>query len=194
MLVDDAHWLDGSSADALLFAFRRLIADPVAVILAVREGESSLLDGADLPTLRLAGPGPGRSGRAAGWPAGRAAPPELADRLHRETGGNPLALLELGEDRELADDSPPGTPLAVGTSVASVYLLRFRSLPPSARDVLVLAAASRQRRACRCSPSAASPLGLDVADLIPAEAAALIDRARCPCRVPAPARPVGHLR
>ena len=51
VLVDDAHWLDGSSADALLFAFRRLIADPVAVILAVREGESSLLDGADLTTL-----------------------------------------------------------------------------------------------------------------------------------------------
>gem|GEM_PF-1546915 len=35
VLVDDAHWLDGSSADALLFAFRRLVADPVAVILAV---------------------------------------------------------------------------------------------------------------------------------------------------------------
>ena len=55
VLVDDAHWLDGSSADALLFAFRRLTADPVAVVLAVREGESSLLDGADLTTLSLAG-------------------------------------------------------------------------------------------------------------------------------------------
>ena len=32
-----------------------LVADPVAVIVAVREGESSLLDGADLPTLQLAG-------------------------------------------------------------------------------------------------------------------------------------------
>ena len=55
VLVDDAHWLDGSSADALLFAFRRLIADPVAVVLAVRQGEPSLLDGADLPSLRLHG-------------------------------------------------------------------------------------------------------------------------------------------
>ncbi len=55
VLVDDAHWLDGSSADALLFAFRRLIADPVAVVLTVREGESSLLDGSDLATMPLTG-------------------------------------------------------------------------------------------------------------------------------------------
>ena len=37
----------------MLFAFRRLIADPIAVVLTVREGESSLIDGADLPTMRL---------------------------------------------------------------------------------------------------------------------------------------------
>ena len=55
VLLDDAHWLDGSSADALLFAFRRLVADPVAVVLTVRAGESSLLDGADLPALPLQG-------------------------------------------------------------------------------------------------------------------------------------------
>ena len=55
VLIDDGHWLDGSSSDALLFAFRRLLADPVAVVLTVREGEPSLLDGADLATLRLQG-------------------------------------------------------------------------------------------------------------------------------------------
>ena len=55
LLVDDAHWLDRSSAEALLFAARRLLADPIALVLAVREGEPSLLDGADLRTLRVAG-------------------------------------------------------------------------------------------------------------------------------------------
>ena len=55
VLVDDAQWLDGPSAEALLFAFRRLVADPIAVLIAVREGEPSLLDGADLPTLQLGG-------------------------------------------------------------------------------------------------------------------------------------------
>src|ERR1022692_3458243 len=54
-LVDDAQWLDGSSAQALLFAFRRLGADPIAVLVAVRAGEPSLLDGADLPVLPIGG-------------------------------------------------------------------------------------------------------------------------------------------
>src|SRR5690348_2135775 len=55
VLVDDAQWLDGSSAAALLFAFRRLVADPIAVLLSVRDGEPSLVDGTDLPVLRLGG-------------------------------------------------------------------------------------------------------------------------------------------
>ncbi len=59
VLLDDVHWLDGSSADALLFAIRRLVADPVAVVLTVREGEPSLLDGAGLADAAPDRPGPG---------------------------------------------------------------------------------------------------------------------------------------
>jgi hypothetical protein len=55
LLVDDAHSLDRSSAEAILFAARRLLADPIALVLTVREGEPSLLDGADLRVLRIAG-------------------------------------------------------------------------------------------------------------------------------------------
>src|SRR3954471_18462645 len=94
IVVDDAHWLDGSSADALRFALRRLVADPIAVLLSVREGEPSLLDGADLPEVRL------RRLHGAEAPEllhGRA-PAALAARLHRATAGNPLALLELAGD------------------------------------------------------------------------------------------------
>ena len=173
VLVDDAHWLDGSSADALLFAFRRLVAEPVAVILAVREGESSLLDGADVTRLRL--PGLDRAAAAEllrRQPAGPLSH-DLADRLHDETGGNPLALLELGADHSRLASLPPGTPLAVGASLAEVYLLRFRSLPQRTRDALVLAAASDGGDVSVLA-SAAPALGLDVTDLVPAEAAALI--------------------
>ncbi|MBV9358858.1 MAG: ATP-binding protein, partial [Chloroflexi bacterium] len=53
VLVDDAQWLDGSSADALVFAFRRLLADRIAVLLAVRDGEESVFDAAGLPELTL---------------------------------------------------------------------------------------------------------------------------------------------
>jgi DNA-binding CsgD family transcriptional regulator len=173
VLVDDGHWLDGSSADALLFAVRRLVADPVAVIVAVREGESSLLDGADLPTLQLTGLDVAAAADLLAGQLGTPVRPELADRLHRETGGNPLALIELAGDRELADDSPPGTPIAVGSSVARAYLLRYRSLPPNARDILILAAAV-DRGGMSVLTRAASLLSQDVAALIPAEAAGLV--------------------
>ena len=173
VLVDDANWLDGSSADALLFAFRRLVADPIAVVLAVREGESSLLDGADLATLRL--PGLDRACAAELLRSTVAEPlsQDQADRMHRETGGNPLALLELGEQRGWLDHSLPDAPLSAGTSIAGVYLKRFGSLPLRTRDVLVLAAAS-DRGELSVLARAAPALALDIADLVPAEAAALI--------------------
>jgi DNA-binding CsgD family transcriptional regulator len=173
VLVDDGHWLDGSSADALLFAVRRLVADPVAVIVAVREGESSLLEGATLPTLQLTGLDlPAATGLLTSQ-LDAPVRPELAERLHRETGGNPLALIELAGDHELADDSPPGMPIAVGKSVANAYLLRYGSLPPRAREILVLAAAV-DRGDMSVLTRAASLLGQDVAALIPAEAAGLV--------------------
>lgn len=118
VLLDDAHWLDGSSADALLFAFRRLVADPVAVVVAVRQGEPSLLDGADLPVLRLLGLDPGAATELLRRQGDAPLSEELAGRLHRETGGNPLALLELGRDRERLAALPPGAPLAAGTLLA----------------------------------------------------------------------------
>src|ERR1700722_4891222 len=55
VVVDDAHWIDGSSADALAFAFRRLVADPVAVLLAVRSEHSSVLSGPEADRLEIAG-------------------------------------------------------------------------------------------------------------------------------------------
>jgi DNA-binding CsgD family transcriptional regulator len=173
VLVDDAHWLDGSSADALLFAFRRLVADPVAVVLAVRQGEPSLLDGADLPTLRLQGLDPGSSTELLRHQRDEALSQELADRLYHETGGNPLALLELGAERQRLVDLPPDAPLAANTSVARVYLQRLRTLPQRTRDALVLASAVDGGEVPVLA-RAAPMLGLDLFDLVPAEAAGLI--------------------
>src|SRR6185312_4668351 len=90
VLVDDAHWLDGSTAHALRFAVRRLVADPIAVALAVRTGEPSLLDGTDIPTLRIGG-----LDRAAAAELLEGVPDAAVERLYEATAGNPLALLEL---------------------------------------------------------------------------------------------------
>ncbi|MGZ4353034.1 MAG: ATP-binding protein [Gaiellaceae bacterium] len=170
VLVDDVHWLDGSSADALLFAVRRLLAEPIAVLLTAREGERSLLDGAGLTSLRLEG----LDADAAELLLRREAPDAGADaaaRLHRETAGNPLALLELARERlpELALDAP----VPVVTSVAEAYLHRAAALPERTRDALVLAAAT-DRGDLVLLARAAAALGLEVADLAPAEEAALV--------------------
>jgi DNA-binding CsgD family transcriptional regulator len=173
VLVDDGQWLDGSSADALLFAIRRLVADPVAVIITVRDGEPSLLDGADLATLRLGGLDRSATVELLRGQLGAPVGPETADRLLRETGGNPLALIELASSPELPDVSPSGAPVPVGTSIANAYLMRFGSLPPPARDILVLAAAV-DRGDMSVLTRAAEILGEDIAALIPAEEAGLV--------------------
>src|ERR1051326_386090 len=55
VIVDDAQWLDGASAEAIAFAARRLVADPVAILVAVREGEDSRFPTAGWPEIWLAG-------------------------------------------------------------------------------------------------------------------------------------------
>ena len=55
VLADDVQWMDGPSASALMFAARRLLADAVVVLLAVRAGEPSAIDGAGLDELVLPG-------------------------------------------------------------------------------------------------------------------------------------------
>ncbi len=125
VLVDDAQWLDGSSAQALLFAIRRLVADPIAVLVAVREGEPSLLDGADLPVLRIGGL---TSDEAALLVQGLA--PEAALRLHGATAGNPLALLELAADAQDLAFAPEGAPVLVSARIADAFLRRAGLLEP----------------------------------------------------------------
>src|SRR3954453_10191369 len=51
-LIDDAQWLDQASADALLFAARRFIAEPLLLVFAVRDDLSRPFETAGLPELR----------------------------------------------------------------------------------------------------------------------------------------------
>ena len=170
VLVDDAHWVDGSTSDALLFAFRRLVADRVAVILAVRSGEPSLLDGADLAHFELEG-GHRAAATLLGHHAARTFSRAVIDRLYRESGGNPLALLEMAvEAQRVGYDGLLGTPLPVVTSVANVYLQRFRALP----SLTLSSWPPRATRALSTLARAAGALGLDLADLGPAEAAGFV--------------------
>src|SRR4051794_5275977 len=170
LLVDDAHLLDQPTAEALLFAARRLVADPIAVVLAAREGEPSLLDGADLRVLRVGGLGPGD---AAALLERAGVSGDVVERLIRTTGGNPLALLELAADGGRLAAAPAAGPVPISTSIATAFLRRFGELPDATRRVLVLAATS-DTGDLTVLARAASGLGLDLGDLVSAEEAGLV--------------------
>ena len=142
VLLDDAHWLDGSSANALSFAFRRLLADSVAVLLGVRSAERSLLDGSDLPYIHLEGLDLGEATALIAETAGPV-PDDVAQRVHRHTGGNPLALVEAAREIGLFSQGDPiEVPLPIVTRVSEVYASRWRALTAPCRQILLLAAAS----------------------------------------------------
>jgi len=168
VLVDDAQWLDVSSAQALLFAFRRLVADPIAVFIAVREGEPSLLDGADLPALQINGL---TSDEAAQLLPGLTA--ETAALLHRATAGNPLGLLELAADPGDLALAPEGAPVLVSAKISRAFLQRAGQLSQAAQQALVLAAASDTTDLATLRQAAAG-LGIDLAVLADAESAGLV--------------------
>ena len=142
-VVDDAHWLDPASADALLFAARRLGADRVAMVFAARDGDRSFRpDG--IPRLELAGLGPDAAQALLDDRLGEGSAEEVLVRLVAETHGNPLALLEL--PAELSEDqirgiSPLPPHLHLTTRVERTFLDRCAGLPDDVRLVLLLCAA-----------------------------------------------------
>jgi len=91
-LVDDEQWLDRASAQVLGFVARRLEAEPVGLVLAARVPSDEL---AGLPELVVQGLG--KADARALLEAALTGPldAQVRDRLVAETGGNPLALLEL---------------------------------------------------------------------------------------------------
>src|SRR4051794_25219868 len=104
VLVDDAQWLDEATCQVLGVVARRLGAESVMVVLAVREtGADHLFPG--LPDLTLDGLDE-NDARAVLTAAKLGHLDErVRERLVAETGGNPLALLELVrrlDDAELA--------------------------------------------------------------------------------------------
>ena len=146
VLVDDAQWLDEPSLEAFLFAGRRLGAEGIAMLGALRDGTAGRrVEVPWLERLRIEPLGtrrrarcsrrPGRADRAARSPTGSSTAP----------AGNPLALLEIPtllSDGQLAGREPLEEPLRPGTGRARVPA-RARALPEDARRALLVAAAAR---------------------------------------------------
>lgn len=131
-LVDDAQWLDRASAEALLFAARRLHAEGVVMLVSAREDQA--LQG--LPELRVEG-----LDRAAALDLlaehAPGLPPHVRERVVDESGGNPLALLELP-----ASAAEQMGPLPLPRRLQEAFEKRIANLAPQARSALVIAAAA----------------------------------------------------
>ena len=94
-LIDDAHWLDAPSADALLFVARRLDAEGIVMLFAARDDGARNFDAPDLPVLELGGLGVHAAEQLLARHGPVQVAPNVRDQLVEHTGGNPLALLEV---------------------------------------------------------------------------------------------------
>ena len=144
-VVDDAQWLDQASADALRFAARRLVMDRVAMLIAAREDEGHGFDSTGFETLDVGGLGLDEVADLLGRRGGELIPRAAMQRVHEATGGNPLAVIELGEmvpAGEVARRYDERSPMPVGPAIQRAFSRRSAALPaPSRRALLVVAVA-----------------------------------------------------
>ena len=174
VVIDDAHWLDGSSAQALLFAFRRLVADPIAVLIAVREGETSLLDGADLPTLRVGGLTSAEATTLVhGLAPGGLAPEAVSPAVRRDRRATRWRCWNSRRTRDDLALAPEGAPVLVSATITRAFLRRVGALDEPTRRALVLAASSDTGDLATLARAAAQ-LGLDLSALAAAEGPGLV--------------------
>ena len=144
-LVDDVHWLDRESAEALAFTARRLHADALALIFAGRAEAGAQAAFAALPVRRLGGLAPldGRALLALG--VAGSLDPAVADQLVAGTGGNPLALVELTvqlSPEQLAGVAALPVRLPVSRMLDAHFRAAISALPADVRTLLLLIAAA----------------------------------------------------
>lgn len=145
-VVDDAQWLDQVSAQTLAFVARRLLAERVALVFAVRTPTPDPDDDplAGLPELEIRGlrDGDARALLESAVP-GRL-DERVMDRIVAEARGNPLALLELPRGLTAAElaggfGRPDAQPVA--SRIEQSFLRRIAALPEATQRLLLVAAA-----------------------------------------------------
>ena len=142
-LVDDAQWLDDASSQVLGFVARRLLAEPIGLLFAVREAAGERLF-PGLPALTVEGltDEDARALLTAAVPGH--VDQRVCDRIVAETGGNPLGLLELARgmsEAELAGGFAGPPTVSLPSRLEHHYLQRVQALPEPTQRLMLLAAA-----------------------------------------------------
>lgn len=166
-VVDDAQWLDSASANALLFAARQLAADPVAMVFAARTLDTvatdRTFDPQGLPVLELTGVDDAAARRLLDERFTGSVTHDVAHRLVRDCGGNPLALLELPtalSSAQLSGRTPLPRELTLTDGLELAFLDRCRRLDEGAQTLLLIVSAESSGRVGTVR-GAATRLGVD---------------------------------
>jgi DNA-binding CsgD family transcriptional regulator/tetratricopeptide (TPR) repeat protein len=142
LILDDAHWLDHSTAEALAFVARRLESDPIVLIPALRDGFESPFLNARIPELRVEA----LSDEDAALLLHARSPkvtPMLRDRILTEAAGNPLALVELPIALAAKADAAMASSTAhlpLTDRLERAFADRLSSLTPGTRSLVQVAA------------------------------------------------------
>jgi DNA-binding CsgD family transcriptional regulator len=143
-VVDDEQWLDQASAEVLGFVGRRLLAEPIGLVFATRTSASGPDPLAGLPELRLEGLDHATAHALLATVTSVPLDEKVQARIIDETGGNPLALLELYRGvnpAELAGGFALPDTVDVPRRIENQYAERLAELPEEVQRLILLAAA-----------------------------------------------------
>jgi DNA-binding CsgD family transcriptional regulator len=144
-VLDDAQWLDQISLHTLAFVARRLSAESVAMLFAARQPSD---DFRGLPELVVEGLPDADARQLLGSVLRGPLDERVRERILAETGGNPLAILELPRGLSPAQLAggfglPAAIPDAGSLSgrIEESFLRRLHTLPDDTQLLLLVAAA-----------------------------------------------------
>ena len=148
VVVEDLHWADVLSRQALLTAVQRLDQDRVIVVVTSRPDVGDGWDRLRFDEQRCSRVllQPLRPGDVAALAArsGFELTHEEAERLHRHTRGYPLYVRTLLAELTLEQLQAPDVDLPAPRSLASTTIARLAELPPEARDLAAAMAVLNQ--------------------------------------------------
>jgi DNA-binding CsgD family transcriptional regulator len=154
LALDDAHWMDASSAGALLFALRRLYADRVLVLIAARPdglerlGPSwlrLLADPERVQRVHLGGLTTHEVGQLSGSLGAGQLTLAAAERLREHTDGHPLYVKVLVSELPADVLAFDRGPLPAPHSFAATVISRLSDVSAPARDLVAAAAVAGER-------------------------------------------------
>jgi DNA-binding CsgD family transcriptional regulator len=173
-VVDDEQWLDRASAQVLGFVARRLVAESVGMVFAVRTPSSEL---AGLTELRVEGLHEADARTLLDAALTGPLDARVRDQILAETQGNPLALLELPRGlttQQLAGGFGFPGAVRLSSGIDESFRQRVGLLPEQTRRLLLIAAAEPVGDPVLVWRAAAK-LGIDLGAAAPAVEAGLAE-------------------